>query len=286
MASEAEQMTAERRLGYIGARFASPPDAAEELLSLLKEAETWLRRVDQLPTESMRKALHPTMSALAPKELLDHRDPDVRLTVTSCLVEITRITAPDPPYDDDVMQHIFTRVVEAFEKLDDVESPFYATRVMILENVAAVRMCVLMLDVDCDDLIRDMFHHFFRTVSNTHQQNVVTSMEAVMTFVINESDDVQQDMPSYLLQDLTSYLLKNVKMEKKETLPASFRLAEKVIGMCHEKLRPVFISLLRGTPIDEYSKVVTSLFEDAMDVDAPGEDTVSQTTKRMSLLNV
>lgn len=64
-----------------------------------------------------------------------------------------------------LLQDVFTRVVEAFEKLDDMESPSYARRVAMLETVAKVRSCVLMLDLDCDDLIRDMFHHFFRTIS-------------------------------------------------------------------------------------------------------------------------
>ncbi|KAL5205737.1 hypothetical protein ABZP36_033946 [Zizania latifolia] len=87
--------------------------------------------------------------------------------------------------------------------------------------------------------------------SHTHQENVITSMENVMKFVIDESEDVQQDMPSCLLQDLTSYLLKNVKKEEKDT------------------------------PLDEYSKVVTSLFQDALysgvanNSDAPRKDTVS-----------
>uniref|UniRef100_A0A0D9W6T6 Tudor domain-containing protein n=1 Tax=Leersia perrieri TaxID=77586 RepID=A0A0D9W6T6_9ORYZ len=278
MAAEGTQMEVERRLRDIGARFESPPKADEGLLRLLEETETWLSRVDQSPPESMHKALRPTMTALIQKELLDHTDPDVKLAVASCLTEVTRITAPEAPYDDDVMRDVFARVVEAFEKLNDMESPSFARRVAMLETVAKVRSCVLMLDLDCDDLIRDMFHHFFRTISNNHQENVISSMETVMKFVIDESEDVQQDMPSCLLQDLASYLLKNVKMEEKETLPASFGLAEKVISMCHEKLRPIFIPLLRGTPLDEYSKVVTSFFEDtgvADNADAPGKDTVA-----------
>ncbi|XP_015691513.2 E3 ubiquitin-protein ligase RBBP6 isoform X2 [Oryza brachyantha] len=291
MASDGAQMEVERRLRDIGARFDSLPGDNEELLRLIEEAETWLSRVDQSPPESMHKALRPTMSALINKELLDHSDPDVKLAVASCLTEVTRITAPEAPYDDDVMKDVFTRVIEAFEKLDDMESPSYARRVAMLETVAKVRSCVLMLDLDCDDLIRDMFHHFFRTISHTHQENVITSMETVMKFVIDESEDVHPDMPSCLLQDLASYLLKSVKKEEKETLPASFGLAEKVIDMCHEKLKPVFIPLLRGTPLDEYSKVVTSLFEDVLDAgvadsaDAPGKDTVADKKSSLKLIS-
>ncbi|KAL5223342.1 hypothetical protein ABZP36_028055 [Zizania latifolia] len=102
----------------------------------------------------------------------------------------------------------------------------------------------------------DLAIHFMEhpgniTNSHTYQENVITSMENVMKFVIDESEDVQQDMPSCLLQDLASYLLKNVKKEEK------------------------------GTPLDEYSKVVTSLFQDAIysgvanNSDAPRKDTMA-----------
>jgi len=65
-----------------------------------------------------------------------------------------------------------------------------------------------------------------------------------------------------------------------ETLPASFGLAERVLGLCRDKLKPVLHELLKGTPLDEYSNVVTMLFQDASDagennVDASGKDMVS-----------
>lgn len=50
-----------------------------------------------------------------------------------------------------------------FQGLDDVNSPSFARRVNILETVAKVRSCVVMLDLECDDLILEMFHTFFDT---------------------------------------------------------------------------------------------------------------------------
>jgi hypothetical protein len=55
--------------------------------------------------------------------------------------------------------------VGAFQNLDDIESPYFRMRLSILDTVAKVRSCVVMLDLECDDLINDMFHHFLRTVS-------------------------------------------------------------------------------------------------------------------------
>lgn len=52
----------------------------------------------------MLDALQPTMKALAQKEFLRHSDMDVKVAVASCISEITRITAPEAPYDDDIMK--------------------------------------------------------------------------------------------------------------------------------------------------------------------------------------
>jgi hypothetical protein len=62
------------------------------------------------------------------------------------------------------LQDVFTVVVQSFAKLDDTEGPLFAKRVSILETVAKVQSCVLMLDLDYDDLILQTFDHFFSTV--------------------------------------------------------------------------------------------------------------------------
>ena len=62
-------------------------------------------------------------------------------------------------------QDVFSLIVGAFQHLDDIENPFFGRRASILDTVAKVRSCVVMLDLECDDLINDMFHHFLRTVS-------------------------------------------------------------------------------------------------------------------------
>jgi uncharacterized tellurite resistance protein B-like protein len=44
------------------------------------------------------------MKALISSAILRHLDEDVRVAVASCMSEITRITAPDAPYNDDQMK--------------------------------------------------------------------------------------------------------------------------------------------------------------------------------------
>ena len=52
----------------------------------------------------MQDALLPPMKALISSTILRHLDEDVRVAVASCMSEITRITAPDAPYNDDLMK--------------------------------------------------------------------------------------------------------------------------------------------------------------------------------------
>lgn len=60
--------------------------------------------MEQAPSESMKDALLPSMKALITIELLRHSDMDVKVSVASCITEITRITAPNAPYNDEQMK--------------------------------------------------------------------------------------------------------------------------------------------------------------------------------------
>lgn len=67
-----------------------------------------LSHVDQAPSKTMQEALLRSMKALISNELFQHSDMDVKVSVVSCITEITRITAPDAPYNDDQMKVIMT----------------------------------------------------------------------------------------------------------------------------------------------------------------------------------
>ena len=60
--------------------------------------------MEQSPKKTMLDALKPSMKALIQDDLLRHSDVDVKVAAASCISEITRITAPDAPYDDDQMR--------------------------------------------------------------------------------------------------------------------------------------------------------------------------------------
>ncbi|MQM14229.1 hypothetical protein Taro_047158 [Colocasia esculenta] len=237
----------------IGNRLLGPPSAVDELLPLLDQAETLLSRVEQSPSQSMSAALRPAMKGLIAKELLGHSDVDVKVAVASCISEITRITAPEAPYDDDLMKEIFQTIVESFEKLDEMQNRSYSKRVSILETVAKVRSCVVMLDLECDALILEMFYYFLKTIRDSHPGNVLSSMEMIMTVVLEESEEISPD--------LLSCLLTTVKKDNKDTFQIARKLAETVIGNCALKLKPCLGEAVQslGSSLDDFSDIVASV---------------------------
>lgn len=54
--------------------------------------------------------------------------------------------------------------MSTFSGLSDTSGPFFGRRVVILETLARYRSCVVMLDLECDDLINEMFSTFFSVV--------------------------------------------------------------------------------------------------------------------------
>jgi hypothetical protein len=66
--------------------------------------ELLLLNLDQSPPEPIQESLVLPMKTLISDELLKHADEDVKISVTACLTEIARITAPNDPYDDEKMK--------------------------------------------------------------------------------------------------------------------------------------------------------------------------------------
>lgn len=71
-----------------------------------QQGSTFLSELEQSPPKAMLEAMQPLQSAIVKPELLKHQDREVKLLVATCICEITRITAPEAPYSDDVLKVI------------------------------------------------------------------------------------------------------------------------------------------------------------------------------------
>ncbi|CAL5440027.1 unnamed protein product [Camellia sinensis] len=258
----------EEQLEEDGNRLLQPPSSVDELLPLLDQIENFLSRVEQSPLKSMQTALSPFMKALVADKLLRHPDVDVKVAVASCISEITRITAPDAPYDDDQMKDVFQLIVSSFENLSDKSSRSYNKRTLILETVAKVRSCVVMLDLECDGLIVKMFHHFLKAIRDYHPENMFSSVVTIMSLELEESEDISFE--------LISPILASLKKDNQEVLPIARKLGERVFENCAIKVKPYLIQAKEslGHSFDDYSKVIASICDGTTDVGHNNDGTV------------
>ena len=142
-----------KQLKEAGNRLLNPPSSIDDLLTLLDKVENSLANVEQAPSKSMRGALLPSMKALITDKLLRHAEMDVKDSVASCIIEITGISAPDAPHKDEQMKEIFQLIVAAFENSSHVSTCCYKKVALILDTITKVRLCLVMLDLQCDALV-------------------------------------------------------------------------------------------------------------------------------------
>ncbi|CAH2046001.1 unnamed protein product [Thlaspi arvense] len=218
----------EEQLKEFGSKLDPPPASKDSLLKLFKEAAVCLSELEQSPPAAVLKSIQPFLDAVIKPEILKHQDKDVKLLVASCVSEITRITAPEAPYSDNIMKDIFQLIVSAFSGLNDVGGPSFGRRVVILETVAKYRSCVVMLDLECNDLVKEVFTTFLDVARDDHPEVVCSSMQNIMIVLLEESEDVQE----HLLLILLSKLGRN----RSDVSDAARRLAMKVIEQCAPKV--------------------------------------------------
>uniref|UniRef100_A0A0E0CAV0 Sister chromatid cohesion protein PDS5 homolog A n=1 Tax=Oryza meridionalis TaxID=40149 RepID=A0A0E0CAV0_9ORYZ len=240
----------------VGKRLAQPRLGKDALVKLLKQAESALSELSQ--SSSLQEALHPLSKSLVQTTLLTHRDKDVKLLVAVCFIEVMRVLAPDPPFSDEIFKEIFRLFISVFADLAETSSPYLPRRILILENVAALRCSVIMLDVGCQDLVLDMVRIFFSAVKQGLQQSVCQAMLSIMTQILNEK----------VTQPLLDVILRNLVKEDKG---ASHKLAVDIIQNCAEKLEPVLRTFLsscifnKDVPANEtrkqHHKIILEMFQ-------------------------
>ncbi|KAM1033682.1 hypothetical protein FF1_037151 [Malus domestica] len=223
MAQKLEQLLKE-----VGSKLETPHSSKDALVKLVKQAASCLSDLDQSPPASTLESMQPLLNAIVKPELLKHQDRDVKLLVATCICEITRITAPEAPYSDEVLKDIFHLIVGTFSGLKDTSGPSFGRRVLILETLAKYRSCVVMLDLECDDLVNEMFSTFFAVARDDHQETVLSSMQTIMVVLLEESEELRDD----LLFIVLSILGRN----RSDITVAARRLAMNVIEQCAGKL--------------------------------------------------
>ncbi|KAI6672042.1 hypothetical protein NL676_006927 [Syzygium grande] len=199
---------------------------------LQQDAEDLLANMEQGPSDPLQDSLLPVTKALIADSLLKHSVEGVRVSVTYCFSEV-----------------IFELIVEAFSKLSQPSTQYYEKALSILETVARVKACLLMLDLQCNALVVQMFQIFWAIIRSDPTDDALWAVEQIMTDILGESEDISLGLLSPLLASNAASLC--------------WKLGERVIARCAAKLGPVLHGAVQsnGTTVDDYSPVVASICE-------------------------
>lgn len=235
-----------------GKRLLLLPSSCSELLNVLAHMERILSCVQQLPSESMKYALHPIIEALIAKELVRHHDTDVNILVACCICEILRIMAPNTPYNHQQMKGFFELATMSFEKLSSSSGGCYTKMIKVLKTFSNVRLPVLMMDLQLDKLVVRLFKQFL-IVADSNSCEVVHEMEKIMTMIIEESEKPKVELVGLLVMSV-----RNCNQIKS---PGCWQLGEKVLKNCATQLKPHLVDFVRkmGIPLLNYSKMLAHI---------------------------
>ncbi|CAI9115357.1 OLC1v1016244C1 [Oldenlandia corymbosa var. corymbosa] len=246
--SETESQPLISRLGNRLSTYKTCP-GKEPLVELLEQAGSALGGLKQRESEN-QVVVRPFRDFLIKYKLFQHKDKDIRLLVATCVCEIIRAEAPDPSFTDEVLRDIFTLLLSIFGETVDITSPYFSRRVKLLDTVAKLKFCVLMLDSGCEDLVLEMFKIFFGVAREQHPQCVINAMAFIVTHILDEKLEEEDHEPLVFQEKVSEPLLdvifQNLVREPKDAAVGSERLAVSVIQNCTEKFKRYICTFFRS----------------------------------------
>ncbi|KAI6672046.1 hypothetical protein NL676_006931 [Syzygium grande] len=209
-----------------------------------------------LNTPSSVDELLALLNGLIAEALFKHSNEDVRITVASWFSEILRITALQQPYSEDQMKAIFQLIVDALSKLSQPSTRCYEKALSVLQNIAMVKACLVMLDLEYEALFPQMCQQFWVITRSNPSVDAYWAVEQIMADIFTFSEDISPD--------LILPLLASVLKENEKVAPSCRKLGEKLISDSAAKLTPILRGTLqpKGTTLDDYSPVVAFICRD------------------------
>ena len=111
-----------------------------------------------------------------------------------CLSDVLRIFAPEEPYEnDETLKSVYLAFMDAMRCLEDPAASAFQPAHATLQNVAAIGLCVPMLDLECpgaDRLVDDLFEVMFQSVNPTNSSLVEEDVTKVLGTMLEEAEEV------------------------------------------------------------------------------------------------
>lgn len=146
----------------------SPSDSVEQMHHLLRILQMIPNSLDDIPPIRSSISLTPNdnlqsfVDTVSTDLFLFHDSHDIRLLAVSCLVEVFRILAPNPPFDERDMIPMCNVILEQLCVLASPNDPMENVRFSLLEQIATIKMFVIVCDVEY--LVCDIFACLYATI--------------------------------------------------------------------------------------------------------------------------
>ena len=138
--------------------------------------------------------------------LLKHKEKEVRLYAALCLSDVLRIFAPEDPYQDDlVLKGVYVAFLDALAHLKDPSKSTFECAHALLQNIAAIGLCVPMLDLECegaDALVPQLFETLFDALNPSNAGLVEEDVTKVLAIMIEEDESTSPEVLHAVLERL------------------------------------------------------------------------------------
>ena len=141
--------------------------------------------------------------------------------------------------------------------MSHVSTRSYKKVASILDTIAKVKLCLVMLDLECDALVVELFQSFLKMIRSNHPLAVLSAMEIIMSLVINESENISLD--------LLNSLFASVRKKSQDVSPTSWKFGEQIIIRINAQLEKIM------TPTQK----LLSKLEDALDVKVDSDESAT-----------
>ena len=191
-------------------KFIEEASSVNEIVNRLNQVHEKLKQVPNQSSEHAEE-LKSICTELTRERILESTEKKIRLIASCCLLDILRIYAPDVPFSDPELYEIFRMVISQLKGLAVSTCAANEQYFYILESLAQVKSCILIIGldqhVDRDDdqhivLLVQLFSCLFSSLQDDHSVQVESHMLTIMQACVVESDNISTELLECILEQL------------------------------------------------------------------------------------
>lgn len=183
-------------------------------------------------SSSLKRASNDVTKSVAKPEICKHKDKEVRLYATGCMLYILKLHAPDSPFSDPQMETFFTQLIATFRELHDPSGTHFEFHKTLLETTADLKCCLLIYDLT-DNTEAIVLELFTTLLDSLNSENLQIIQEPTLLLLSTMVDDGEE--PS---QQLLDTILGRILPSTTEDNLAAHHLADALIRKCQSALQP------------------------------------------------